>query len=75
MIQDEPVESLEPEKRGVLASIGIEKGKPFKPDARMKQILTDAANIGNAAFRSLWWRPRDDANALYKGTKSRWMNG
>lgn len=75
VIQDEPVESLEPEKRGVLASIGIEKGKPFKPDARMKQILTDAANIANAAFRSLWWRPKDDTNALYKGTKSRWMNG
>jgi len=75
VIQDEPIDSLEPEKRGVLKSIGIEKGKPFKPDARMKRILTDSANISNAAFRSLWWRPRDDANALYKGTESRWMNG
>ena len=75
VIQDEPIDSLEPEKRGVLKSIGIEKGKPFKPDVRMKRILTDSANISNAAFRSLWWRPRDDANTLYKETESRWMNG
>lgn len=75
VVQEEPIESLEPEKRGVLRSIGIEHGKPFKPDARMKMILTDAAKIGNATFRSLWWRPREDTNALYKGTDSRWMNG
>lgn len=75
VIQEEPIDSLGPERRGVLQAIGIEKGKPFKPDARMKQILTDSANIGSAAFRSLWWRPKDDTNALYKGTKSRWTNG
>ena len=75
LVQEEPIDSLGPERRGVLKAIGIEKGKPFKPDARMKKILTDAANIGHAAFRSLWWRPRGDTNALYKGTDSRWMNG
>ena len=32
--------------QATLASIGIEKGKPFAPDARMKKILTDAAAIG-----------------------------
>jgi len=29
---------------GLLASIGVVKGKPFTPDARMKKILTEAAN-------------------------------
>ena len=28
---------------GPLAAIGIVKGKPFTPDARMKKILTEAA--------------------------------
>ena len=28
---------------GPIAAIGIVKGKPFPPDARMKKILTDAA--------------------------------
>jgi hypothetical protein len=33
---------------GVLAEIGIEKGKPFRPDARMKAILERAAKAGRA---------------------------
>ena len=33
---------------GSLAAVGIVKGKPFNPDARMKKILTDAAAIGTA---------------------------
>lgn len=43
IVQEEPAESLDPETLGLLASIGIEKGKPFAPDARMKKILVDAA--------------------------------
>ncbi|WP_447982311.1 DUF1254 domain-containing protein [Achromobacter kerstersii] len=31
---------------GLLAEVGIEKGKPFKPDARMKNILARAAKQG-----------------------------
>src|SRR5262245_61950330 len=31
---------------GLLAAIGIEKGKPFAPDARMKGILEKAAKLG-----------------------------
>jgi hypothetical protein len=36
---------------GELAALGIEKGKPFAPDARMKAILEQAAVIGNAQMR------------------------
>jgi hypothetical protein len=46
IVQEEPSEALDPETLGLLAAIGIEKGKPFKPDARMKKILTDAASVG-----------------------------
>ena len=56
LVQKEPVGALDPEIMGSLAAIGIVKGKPFNPDARMKKILTDAAAIGTAAARSLTWR-------------------
>lgn len=75
VVQYEPVESLGPERRGVLRAVGIEKGIPFEPDARMRRILADAVNIGNGAYRSLWWRPRADTNTLYKDSDSHWMNG
>jgi hypothetical protein len=55
-VQQEPADSYNPELAGQLAAIGIVKGKPFKPDARMRKILADAAAVGNAAGRSLNWR-------------------
>jgi hypothetical protein len=55
-VQQEPATSYDVELAGQLAAIGIVHGKPFKPDARMKKILADAAAIGNATGRSLNWR-------------------
>ena len=37
LVQQEPADALEPEIMGSLAAIGIVKGKPFEPDARMKK--------------------------------------
>lgn len=36
---------------GELATLGIEKGKPFAPDARMRRILEKAAKNANAQMR------------------------
>jgi hypothetical protein len=58
---------------GSLAAVGIVKGKPFNPDARMKQILTDAAAIGTAAGRTLNWYPRPSEGWFYY-PGSAWMN-
>ena len=73
VVQKEPVGALDPEIMGSLAAIGIVKGKPFNPDARMKKILTDAAAIGNAAARTLnfRWRPSDGG---YYYANSTWFN-
>ena len=60
IVQYEPNEALNPETLGLLASIGIEKGKKFAPDARMKKILTEAVAVGNATARALTFRPRID---------------
>src|SRR5262249_10160433 len=48
VVQEEPSEAVDPETLGLLASIGIEKGRPFAPDGRMRRILTEAAAVGHA---------------------------
>lgn len=73
VIEREPVEMLDPELRGIFAAIGIEKGKPFNPDARMKKLLTDAVAIGNATARAIVFRPRLDDVFLYPD--SAWSTG
>jgi hypothetical protein len=55
LVQREPAEALDPEIIGSLAAIGIVKGKPFNPDARMRKILTEAAAVGTATGRTLNW--------------------
>ena len=65
VVQEEPADVLDPETAGLLASIGIEKGKPFAPDARMKKILTEAAAVGQATARALAYRTRLEEAQLY----------
>jgi hypothetical protein len=36
----------------MLRSLGIEKGKPFRPDERQKKILTEAALVGEAMAKA-----------------------
>ena len=55
-VQREPATSYDIELAGQLAAIGIVKGTPFKPDARMQKILSDAAAFGQATGRALNWR-------------------
>jgi hypothetical protein len=72
LIQGEPDDYLGPEAKGMMAAIGIEKGKPFEPDARMTRILSDAAAIGNGAARAISFFPREPGNLIY-GEDSAWM--
>jgi hypothetical protein len=72
IVQREPATSLDPEQMGSVAAIGIIKGKPFAPDARMKKILTEALVVANATSRSLFMNPRDPSWFYYPG--SAWMN-
>ena len=82
VIQKEPVDFIDPELRGLLASIGIQKGKPFAPDARMQKILAEAVAVGNATARALSFKPRaetvyiyDDGNwyTAFDGGDYRWL--
>jgi len=65
VIQEEPSAGSDPTTLGLFASIGIAKGKPFNPDARMKKILTDAANIGAVTARAIAFRIRDKDAYFY----------
>ena len=72
VIQREPLGFLDDELRGNLASIGIEKGKEFAPDARMRAILKDGVAIANATARALAFRPRSETIYIY-GHESAWF--
>ena len=68
IVQQEPATSLGAELAGSLAAIGIIKGKPFAPDARMKKILTEAVATANATSRTLFMSPRDPSWFYYPGS-------
>jgi hypothetical protein len=68
IVQSEPAASLDPVTLGLFASVGIEKGKPFAPDARMKKILTEAAEVGDTTARALTFRMRKKHNYYYENS-------
>lgn len=65
VVQHEPADFVDAETVGLFASIGIKKGKPFAPDARMKATLTDAAAVANATSRANLFASRDERTTLY----------
>jgi len=68
VVQEEPNDSLDPIRLGFYASVGIEKGKPFAPDARMKKILTEAAAVGDATARTIAFRMRQKEGFYYENS-------
>jgi hypothetical protein len=70
-IQEEPSEGSDPTTLGLFASIGIVKGKPFNPDARMKKILEDAANIGAVTARTIAFKIRGGDAYFYPNSSWR----
>jgi hypothetical protein len=65
MVQEEPVLPRDVTIMGMLKTIGMEKGKDFKPDAVTQSILKSAAQEAQAHFIELltsysqpWWPDR-----------------
>jgi hypothetical protein len=54
---------------GMLAPLGIEHGKPFNPDARVRGILERAAKVGNAISRTIAYNSRNPNRVYAKGSK------
>ncbi|MFI6875652.1 DUF1254 domain-containing protein [Streptomyces sp. NPDC050400] len=70
LVQEEPVEALDPERAGQLAAIGIVKGKPFAPDERLRGLLAQAAPIAAGIARALVYKPRDPGVYVHPGESS-----
>ena len=68
VVQEEPSESLDQIRLGFYAAIGIQKGKPFAPDDRMKKILTEAAAAGDATARAVAFKIRQKADYYYENS-------
>ena len=52
LVEEEPLDVFGPLERFQMQAIGIEKGKPFKPDDRTKALLSEAARVGGAMARA-----------------------
>lgn len=73
VIAREPIELIDPETRGLLASIGIHKDRPFEPSERMGDTLAEAAAVGNATARAICFQTRDPRAFYYEDR--RWKTG
>ena len=67
IIQHEPAELFNKEQLGRLATLGIEKGQAFKPDARMQRILDQAAKQAVAMSRAMVYATRDPEIKYWPG--------
>jgi hypothetical protein len=72
VIETEP--AFEPYRNyyGELAALGLVKGKPFAPDARLKRILEQAARIGNAQMRVQAFADRRPDRVVWPDRKWEW---
>ena len=72
MIEHEPHEVLPSHERFQLAAIGIEKGKPFKPDAQRRKLFDEAAQFASAIARNNSFASDDAARLVYPDRVWEW---
>jgi len=65
VIQHEPLAARDIFFHAMLRPLGLQKGKPFKPDARQTKILTDGALVGEAMAKA------NSADRRFAGSKYR----
>lgn len=72
MIDSEPVHERDRMMVAMLKPLGIEKGEPFRPDARQAAILGEAATVGEAMARVMTYAKRQAAAVVYPGRHWKW---
>jgi hypothetical protein len=74
-VNNNPVQERDLFYMGMLKPLGIEKGKPFTPDARQRAILEEAARIGDAMGRVMLFEGPDRFRQAepFPGTKWHWV--
>lgn len=73
LVEQEPANLLSPQERFQLASIGIEKGKPFQPNAEQKARLTEAVQLASAIARANTFASDDPARLIYPDRRWEWL--
>jgi hypothetical protein len=69
VVQEEPLEATDATSLGYFAAVGIRNGQPFRPDERMRRVLTEAAAVGDATARALFYRMRDPEGIIFPDRK------
>jgi hypothetical protein len=74
-INNNPVQARDLFYMGMLKPLGLEKGKAFKPDARQRAILEEAARIGDAMGRVMLFEGPDRFRQRepFPGSKWHWV--
>jgi hypothetical protein len=67
IINEEPVREIDKAWMAMIEPLGIEKGKPFNPDARQRTILLRGGAMGELMARNFQVNPRF-AEPYWKGT-------
>ena len=67
IINEEPVHERDRMILGMLQPLGIEKGKPFRPTQRQKQILEEAARVGEVMARTIAYDKRFEGATVWPG--------
>jgi hypothetical protein len=67
VINEEPAIERDRMMLGMLQPLGIEKGKPFNPDARQKQILIEATQVGEVMARTIGFAKRFEGVKVWPG--------
>jgi len=73
IVQYEPASAFTPYELGLLKALGIEKGKPFAPDARMKKLLTEGVQIGDAIAKANAYANRLEGVRWYSDRKYEYL--
>ena len=72
LVEREPSNRLASHERFQLAAIGIEKGKPFRPDAARQALFEDAARFASAIARANSFDSADPARLVYPNRRWEW---
>jgi hypothetical protein len=72
LVQKEPLEVIPPPDRFLLASLGIEKGRPFAPATETRRLLEEAARAGAGAARVNTFASRDPEARAYPDRRWEW---
>jgi hypothetical protein len=72
VVDSEPLFALYRDHYGELAALGIAKGQPFAPDARMQRILEQAAQMASAQMRVESFADRRPDRIVWKDRQWEW---